>query len=218
MNAVVSRLLSLGPKQFLVNPSVSVLSDLNTVADLYTKIGPIPSALLLNKICEDSHELKGGQLHPVHQKALNSLIAGVSSTVSHLPGNLAIQTFNRLASVRHPSTRTMLASMQDKWFENWNTASVAKGKGRPRKKQETNTMYGVDTVGKIRCNNSNLLKSLEDTVLSEAIKRITQLKESGTDIVDLGHIMNSLIQEYELRRASGAALVSEEKGPDLLLS
>lgn len=215
MNALVSRLLSLGPKQFLVSPSVGVLTDLKTVGDSFMQIGPIPSALLVNKIFEDSHELIGSQLHPVHQKALNSLIAGVSSTVSQLPGNLAVQTFNRLASVRHPVTRAMLASIQDKWFENWNAASVAKGKGRPRKKQETNTMYGVDTVGKIRCNNSNLLKSLDDTVLSEAIDRITQLKETGTDIVDLGHIMNSLIQEYELRRSFGAAHVSGEKVPNL---
>ena len=158
MNGIVYRLLNVPAKLFTGTPSLSVLTDLNRIADQYGDLGPIPSALLVNKIAADMSAC-GGKISPVHEKAFNALSVNVSNTVSHLPSNLAIQSFIHMVEIQHPSARRILSSLQDKWFENWNEASIAKGSRKPKKKQESVAIYGSTChEDKVRINNINVVK------------------------------------------------------------
>ena len=156
MNAVVARLLTLPAQQFIHRPSAAVRADLTVLADNYRSVGPIPSALLLSKLATDSVALK--PVPPEHEKLFNAVSVTVCETAAQLPSNLAIQTFSSLCRIGHPTARTILSSIQDKWFENWNPASVAKGSRRPKLKQAVNGVYGEGSTPRI--NNLSLLRTL----------------------------------------------------------
>jgi hypothetical protein len=194
MNGIVSRLLKLSRQELVVQPSVATLSDINTVAEGFRKVAPIPSALLLEKILDTEQDL-----HPVHVKAINALSQTVEGTAAELPPALAIQLFNGLARNKHPLSGKILSSVQSKWFENWHPQSVEKGSRRPKLRQDFVGMYDENALGKLRITHSGVVRNLSDPVLDEALRNLIELKKRGNVFQSNLLIVHALVNEHKRR-------------------
>lgn len=190
----MSRLLKLSRKELVVQPSVATLSDINTVAEGFRKVAPIPSAMMLEKILDTEQNL-----HAVHVKAINALSQTVESTAAELPPALAIQVFNGLARNKHPLSGKILSSVQSKWFENWHPQSVEKGSRRPKLKQDFVGMYDENALGKLRITHSGVVKNLSDSVLDEALRNLIELKKGGYVFQSNLLIVHALFIEHKRR-------------------
>lgn len=208
MNALVSKLLALSPNDLVISPSITVLSQLNQIADAHMRLGPVPSALICAKILDAATET-ANQLHPVHLKTLNALSHTLPRSVSELSTPLAIKSFSSFALAGHPAARQILSALQDKWFENWNPASVAKGSRRPKLKQAVFGIYSLEdhngTHAKMKF--SGNLRALSTNDLSEFLRGIDSLRNRGVHVHDLKHIISAC--ENEMFRRS--AISSEPK-------
>lgn len=160
------------------------------------KIGPIPSALMVQKLIGKNSP------HPVHTKTVNALLVNVVASAAHLPTPIALQTFSSLAVAHHPVATRVLSSIQDRWFEAWNSATVAKGTRRPKIKQDYVGLYSEDAADGVRIKSSSLVRNLDDAVLNEAIRALVETVKIGTNVGQVKLITNSLVNEYS-RRMSG---------------
>lgn len=194
MNGIASRLLKLSRQELVVQPSVATLSDINTVAEGFRKVAPIPSALLLEKILDTEQNL-----HPVHVKAIHALSQTVEDTAAELPPSLAIQVFNGLVRTKHPLSGKILSSVQSKWFENWHPQSVEKGSRRPKLKQDFIGIYDGNALGKVRIAHSGVVRNLSDSVLEEALRNLIQLRKRGNTFQNNLLIVNALVSEHKRR-------------------
>jgi hypothetical protein len=199
MNQLVSRLCQLSRHELVRSPTTALLADLNVVAERFVEVGPIPSALLLRTLIDDSQYMQ-----PVHIKLVNRLSRTIDISSAEIPPTLAIQLFNRLAEFRHHSARRVLASVQSKWFDNWRPASVDRGSRRPKLKQTFIGAYSDDAILVSRISHSGIIKNLDDTTLAEAVDHVVTLYElEKSGFRDVALISNALAQEQS--RRSGQA-------------
>lgn len=204
MNALVRKLLALSPNDLVLSPSVTVLSQLNQIADSHMSLGPVSCALICAKILDASIETPNHLLHPVHLKTLNALSHTLPRTVSEFPTPLAIKSFSSFALAGHPAARQILAALQDKWFENWNPASVAKGSRRPKLKQAVFGIYSLEdsyngTHAKMKF--SGNLRALSTNDLTEFLRGVDSLRNRGVHVHDLKHIISAFENEMFRRSA-----------------
>jgi hypothetical protein len=192
MNGLVRNLVALGKDGLVVEPSIVTLNNLRVVAENFRTVAPIPSALLLNQICDS-------QLQPVHVKLLSCLIETVDSSASELPPALAIEVFNNLCIINHPGARRILSSVQSKWFENWRPSYVAQGSRRPKLKQDFIGMYDDRALGTVRITHSGVVRNLSDSVLQEAVSRLDWFFGTGSPTSDIDLIAKALRDELERR-------------------
>ena len=195
MNAVVTKLCQMTRTELVRAPLISTLTDLNSVADRYLEIGPIPSALLLTKILDDVQYLQ-----PVHLKLINRLSTVVDVASSELPPPLAIKLFNSLHHYRHPLSRRILASVQSKWFDYWRPASVERGSRRPKLKQNFVGSYADEAVLIAKLGHAGVVTTLDDATLTAAVAHVTQIAETATSgFRDIALISKALVLEYRER-------------------
>jgi hypothetical protein len=209
MNGIVHRVLRLTSHEMVVKPTMRTLNDLNHLASSYSELGPIPSSLVVSKLVGAALETNA-ELTSVHKKTLNALTVNIVNSVAQLPSPLALKVFNMYARSGHPQARQILTALQDRWFENWNPASVQKGSNRPKKKQPIHAMYSSQPRGEIPISNINLLKTIDDDTLFESVKSLKHFKGNGGDLSDLGHIAVGIVNEFKSRRSLGNTEIPTE--------
>ena len=215
MNAQVSKLIALSPKDLVISPSVSVLAQLNSLADNHMRVGPIPSALLCSKILASNKSPGALVLHPVLQKTINALSYNLTHTVPQFSTSLAIKTFNSFALAGHPLARRFLGSIQDKWFENWNPASVAKGSRRPKLKQAMVGIYDDDSNMKVKIKFTGDLRAISSEDIAECVNAIEFLRTRGVNFEDLSLITGEIKKEFS-RRSSAPGIDNTNSGKESL--
>ena len=208
MNGLVRNLVAFGREGLVVKPSIVTLNNLRVVAENFRTVAPIPSALLLNQICDS-------RVQPVHVKLLSCLIETVDTSSRELPPALAIEVFNNLCSINHPGARRILSSVQSKWFENWRPSYVAQGSRRPKLKQDFIGMYDERALGTVRITHSGVVRNLSDLVLGEAVSRLDSFYGTGTPTSDIDLISKALRDELK-RRNEGKGEISPESTPKFI--
>ena len=184
MNAVVRKILLLD--------TTSTLADLNTIAENFKRIGPVPAAALLAKLASGANHQP---LTPHHHRVLNRVVPGLVDRIHYLPSQLAINTCTNLASLGLPDAHRAFSLLQDKWFENWNSAALEKSTKRPKQKLPVIGLYDFEERTKVRLTNYQALASLTDSSLSAVIASIQQLRNPQS----LQPILSALAKESENR-------------------
>lgn len=193
MNAGIQKLLSLSAQKLVISPSISVLTQVNQLADDHGRIGPVPSALLCSKILSSKNSNE--PLHPVHQKAINALSLNIVRTVHIFPIAIAMKTFSSFAMAGHPFARRILSSLQDSWFENWNPASLENSFKRTKLKQPFVGNYDPRRESRAQMLFLNNLRTLCVEDLTEALKGIESLRKRSVPLEDLKRITKELEKE-----------------------
>jgi hypothetical protein len=195
MNGVVARLCRLPRSELVSNPSVVVLTELNTVAEKFNQVGPIPSAQLLMKISQPV-----SCMHPVHLKLFNRLAKTIETSGSETPPALSLRLFGVLSESQHPFCRRLLATVQSKWFDNWQPPSVERGSRRPKLKQNFVGPYADEAPVRYKIAHSGVIRNLDDDTLRDVVKHVVNMYERSPDnFLDVVLLSRELVTEYNRR-------------------